>query len=175
MSQLKPAAPPEFSRPIAVDRLPAEEAVFDIAATPAERAALARRFDLLRLERLEAQVRLTRLAGGLLRLSATLSAAVVQSCVVTLEPVPGQVADRFALIYGPAGSAPGEVTWDGEEELVEPLSGSVLDIGEAVAQQLSLALDPYPRAPGADTTEQVGDEGGTMSPFAALAKWKKKS
>ena len=175
MTDPKPSTPPEFSRPIDIDRLPADEAVFDIAAAPAEREALARRFGLLRLDRLEAQVRLKRLAGGLLRLSATLSAAVVQSCVVTLEPVPGEVEDRFTLIYGPTGNTPGEVTLGGEEELVEPLPSGSLDVGEAAAQQLSLALDPYPRAPGAAMAEPSAQDGEKLSPFAALAKWQKKS
>lgn len=175
MTEPVPNAPLEFSRPVDVDRLPADEALFDIAATPSEREALARRFALLRLDRLEAQVRLKRLAGGLLRLSATVSAAVVQSCVVTLEPVPGELEDRFALIYGSAGNALGEATLGGEEELVEPLPSGFLDIGEAVAQQLSLALDPYPRAPGAEMAEPPAPGGEKLSPFAALAKWQKKS
>lgn len=175
MTEPKPNAPPEFSRPVDIDRLPADEAVFDIAAASSEREALARRFGLLRLDRLEAQIRLKRLAGGLLRLSATLSAAVVQSCVVTLEPVPSSVGDRFTLIYGPAGGTQGEVTLGGEEELVEPLPGGFLDIGEAAAQQLSLALDPYPRAPGAELAESPTQGGEKLSPFAALAKWQKKS
>src|SRR5258708_28027390 len=96
-----PPAAPEFSRPADVDRLPSGAGVSDLAATPAERAALARRFDLLALARLEAQVRLTRLAGGLLRLSAALSADLVQACVVTLEPVPGRIDDQFTLLYRP--------------------------------------------------------------------------
>ncbi|HEX7969363.1 MAG TPA: DUF177 domain-containing protein, partial [Stellaceae bacterium] len=83
-----PAVPatPEFSRPVDVTRLPQGEAVYDIAAVPAECAALARRLGLLAIDRLEARVRLSRLAGGFLRLSAELSADVTQACVVTLEP-----------------------------------------------------------------------------------------
>jgi uncharacterized metal-binding protein YceD (DUF177 family) len=168
-----PASPaaPEFTRPVDVDRLPSGEGVYDLAATPAERAALARRFDLLALDRLEAQVRLTRLPGGLLRLSGALSADLVQACVVTLEPVRGRIDDQFTLLFRP-GVEEGEkaVVLSGAAELVEPLPGGVLDIGEAVAQQLSLALDPYPRAPGA-AAASPGE--ALASPFAALAKWRK--
>ena len=167
-----PAVPaaPEFSRPVDVARLPQGEAVYDVAATPAERAALADRFGLLALDRLEAQVRLTRLAGGFLRLSAELSADVTQACVVTLEPVAAPVEDSFELLYGPADEGAKEVVLSGEVELVEPLADGLLDIGEAVAQQLSLALDPYPRAPG--VVAEAPQE-GLASPFAALAKWRK--
>src|SRR6185437_13402209 len=63
---------PEFTRPVDVGRLPSGEAAYSLEATPAERAALGRRFDLLALDRLQAEVRLQRLAGGLLRLSLAL-------------------------------------------------------------------------------------------------------
>ena len=62
----------EFPRPVEINRLPPGDSVFEIAATPAERAALARRFGLLALDRLQARVTLVPLAGGLLRLGGTL-------------------------------------------------------------------------------------------------------
>lgn len=167
-----PRAPdvPEFTRPVDVGRLPPGGAVYDLKATPTERTALAERFNLLALDRLEAEVRLERLAGGLLRLSAALKADVVQACVVTLEPVRDGIDEPFTVLYR-AGAEAGEtaVVLSGASELVEPLSSDILDIGEAVAQQLSLALDPYPRAPGAIA---AAPEEGRASPFAALAKWK---
>ena len=161
----------EFTRPVDIGRLPAGKAVYELAATPAERDALARRFDLLALDRLEAEVRLERLAGGLLRLSAALRADVVQACVITLEPVRDRIDESFPVLYR-AGAESGEtaVVLSGASELVEPLPGDILDIGEAVAQQLSLTLDPYPRSPGAVA---AAPEEGRISPFAALAKWKK--
>ena len=165
------SATPEFTRRVDVSRLPPGGTVYEVHATPAERAALAERFDLLALERLEAEVRLDRLSGGLLRLSAALKADVVQACVVTLEPVPDRIDEPFAVLYR-AGAEAGEtaVVLNGASELVEPLPGDILDIGEAVAQQLSLALDPYPRAAGAIV---AAPEEGRVSPFAALVKWKK--
>jgi uncharacterized metal-binding protein YceD (DUF177 family) len=166
-----PTGAPEFTRPVDVGRLSSGDGVYDLRAADAERIALARRFDLLALDRFDADVRLERLAGGLLRLSAALKAEVVQACVITLEPVSGLIDERFTMLYR-AGAVAGEtaVVLNGAEELVEPLPGDILDIGEAVAQQLSLALDPYPRAPGA-AAAAPGE--GRASPFAALAKWKK--
>jgi len=167
----------EFSRKIEIDRLPPSgEAVHELVAAEAERTALAWRFALLALDRFEARVTLLRLAGGLLRLTGELSADVVQECVVTLEPVASRVEDRFILLYGHGQDERGEVVLAGEAELVEPIAGGTLDIGDAVAQQLSLALDPYPRAPTApDVADVESDNGsGAASPFAALAKWKEK-
>jgi len=92
--------------------------------------------------------------------------------VVTLEPVASHVTDSFSLLYGRSQNDASEVVLSGEAELVEPLEGGVIDIGEAAAQQLSLALDPYPRAPGAGLGEASGGMGD--SPFAALAKLREK-
>ena len=151
------AAPvPEFSRPVELARLGGREALYPITATPPERAALARRFDLLSLDRLEAEIRLERLPRGMVRVSGRLLAELVQACVVSLEPVASRLAEEFTMLYGPGD--PGEsLVIDYESDLVEPLDGSAIDIGEAVAQQLALALDPYPRADGAS----LGSSGGS--------------
>jgi uncharacterized metal-binding protein YceD (DUF177 family) len=155
----------EFPRPVAVERL-AEEDIYRIEATPAERVALARRFGLRALDALTAEVRLTPLGRGV-RLDAALEADVVQECVVTLQPVPNHVSERFTLVYGEAPASPDE------DAVVEPLENETIDIGEAVAQQLSLALDPYPRAPGASVDPRWTGEEAVEGPFAGLAKWKR--
>jgi hypothetical protein len=81
---------------------------------------------------------------------------------MTLEPVASGIEEDFTLLYslkpGPGPVSEGmvareearEVVVDPEaEEPPEPLGPGGLDLGEAVAQQLAVALDPYPRAPGA--------------------------
>jgi uncharacterized metal-binding protein YceD (DUF177 family) len=165
----------EFSRPVTIDRLPLGETIHDVAAEADERAALARRFALLALDRLEARVGLTRLGGGLVRLAAELSADVVQECVVSLEPVASRVEDRFTLLYGEDREDGGDVVLSGEAEVVEPLSGGIIDIGEAVAQQLSLALDPFPRANGGVAAPEAPSPAAeASSSFAALSRWRQK-
>ena len=64
-----------------------------------------------------------------------------------------------------------------EEELDEiPFSGHVFDLGEAVAQSLALAIDPYAVGPEAECVrKEKGLSGeGASGPFAALAALKKK-
>ena len=65
------------------------------------------------------------------------------------------------------------------EEPPEPLIGGMIDIGEAVAQQFALALDPYPRKPQAKLEDVIGaregvsvgvKETGVGRPFAALER-----
>ncbi len=175
MSQSAPV--PEFSRPIELARIGSVETVHEIGATPAERDALARRFGLLGLDRLEARVRLRRGQGGrVLYLAGHFSADVIQECVVTLEPVPNHLEQDFAVVYGdlPEGS---DVSVEvADDSAVEAFPEGPLDIGEAVAQELSLALDPYPHAPGAAVESHPGGEGAAgerTNPFSALAKLRK--
>ncbi|MFC7539628.1 DUF177 domain-containing protein [Siccirubricoccus deserti] len=75
------------------------------------------------------------------------TATVTQACIVTLEPVEQQMAESLAFRLLP----PEQEEADGPEDLDEiACPDGVADLGEAVAEQLALALDPYPRAPGAD-------------------------
>jgi uncharacterized metal-binding protein YceD (DUF177 family) len=172
------SAGPEFSRPLDVQRIRREEEMFEIAAKPAERAALASRFGLQALDRLAAVVRVQRIPGGLIRLQAELDADVAQACVLTLEPVPAKLAESFTLLYSEDRER-SEVTLDGAAEPVEPVVDGVIDMGEAVAQQLSLALDPFPRAPNAPQpsleTAPEAPPAPTNSPFQALAALRSKN
>jgi uncharacterized metal-binding protein YceD (DUF177 family) len=139
---------PEFSRRVDLARLGALESTYPISADAQEREALARRFELLSLDRLEAGIRLKRVPGGTVRLTGHFSADVVQACVVSLEPVASALEQDFTVLYG-ATELDKTVMVDLESDAPEPFDGDAIDIGEAVAQQLALALDPYPRAPEA--------------------------
>ena len=173
----------EFSRIVAVLRLEQGEVVEAISAGEQERLALARRFGLVALDSLSARVSLRRIGRGpVVRVAGRLSAEVVQTCVVSLEPVRNRVEEDFVLLYAPEGSGEGHghVLEAGfgleDDDWPEPLEKGQVDIGEAVAQQLALALDPYPRKPGVRLEDVIGPrEGGGMdepsgSPFAALAR-----
>lgn len=170
---------PEFSRPIRVDGLPPEEAVLEIAAEEAECAALAERLGLLALESLEATVRLEKKGRGVVALQASLRARVVQSCVVTLEPVESGLEATFERRYDPkATDEEAEEEELGSEDLPDPLVDGTIDIGEAVAEHLALELDPFPRAPGASfegystASPEEEAEMAPPNPFAALARLK---
>ena len=177
----------EFSRICVVERLDEDEIVERIAANEVERAALAKRFDLISLDRLEAELTLRRVGHGpMVRLDGSIHANLVQSCVVSLEPIECEIEEDFVLHFAPdRGDAPhGHVVEETDagyaDDPPEPLIGGQIDIGEAVAQQLALALNPYPRRPGV-TLEDVlraseGDtrDRGADSPFAVLARLSRK-
>jgi len=168
------AAPSEFSRPVALDRATAAPHFREIVATEAERAALAGRLGLVALDLLSARLSWRREAGGLICLEGELEAQVTQSCVVTLEPVAARVTDRFVrhFVQG-AAPAEDEVVIDPEaDDPAEPLGDGLVDAGEIVTQQLALALDPYPRAPGSALPAEAAQAAPAESPFRVLAALK---
>ncbi|MFC0388563.1 YceD family protein [Muricoccus vinaceus] len=136
-----------------------------LEATPEEREALARRLGLLSLEAFSAEIHLTPAPGQAIRARGTLSAQVVQECVVTLEPVHQPVKAAIDWRILPPGEEPSDDLEEGPDEIESNPDGTT-DIGEALVQELALSLDPYPRAPGAELPAEA-KEGGS-SPFAAL-------
>lgn len=159
--------PPEFSRPLALGMIGPEGRTERLVAGPAERAALAGRFGILSVEALEAELALQPEADGAVRATGRLTAAVVQPCIVSFEPVAQVVAEPVALRLLPMGREPE----DGPDDIDEiPTEGDVADLGEAIAQQLALALDPYPRAPGAALPAEVQEDAGPFRSLAALRR-----
>ena len=72
--------------------------------------------------------------------------------------------------------APGEAPSEDPEAPDEiEAEGDSVDLGEAIAEQLALALDPYPRVPGAALPgEGEGEEPPPSGPFAGLAALRKR-
>ncbi len=166
---------PEFSRPFALEAVPPGGADVALSATPEERRALARRFELAGLDRIEGEVRLERVGDGLLHLKGRVRAELAQHCVVTLDPVAAQVDAGFERVFSRdvAAEAKGEVEVDALADEPEPLPEGALDLGEILAEELSLALDPYPRSPEADrrlAEVQARENEAVPGPFSALGK-----
>ncbi len=173
----------EFSRTYRLEALSADPVRVEIEAAPEEREALARRFGLVALDALAADAQLHR-SGDAATVVGRLRARVVQSCVASAEPVEAEVAEDFRVDFRPlpADALPEEEVELGEGELdVTFYEGGAIDLGEAVAQTLSLRLDPYPRSEAAEAALRVAgvksEEEARMesSPFAALAGLKGKS
>lgn len=154
----------EFSRPIPVARAVHGLDSYRIEASALERAALARRFDFLAVERLEAVIATRPLGGGTMHLTLTLSASLTQACVVTLDPVPEILVDVSAIEFRPGLSEEeaDRLTFEAVEDLViEPLPPVSIDLGEIAAQQLALAADPFPRSAAAIDIAMPFDLPGT--------------
>lgn len=170
---------PEFHRPLAIGRIGAAGRREELVASEAERAALARRFGIPAIGLLRAELLLQPAPGGAFEAAGRLVAEVTQSCIVTLEPVGQRLDLPLALRFIPEGTEPSE---DPEAPDEIDIEDETIDLGEAVAEQLSLALDPYPRAPGAvlpdeltapEAPEPEAAEPARPNPFAALTRLKR--
>lgn len=152
-----------------------------VAAEETERAALAARFGFASLDLLEADYSMTR-DGAVINATGLLRARLSQPCIATGEPVAEELREDFAIRFVPEAEAEndadpqGEIELDAEECDMLPYRDERIDMGEAIAETLALAVNPYPRSPDADrylreagvmTEEQAG-------PFAALAALKGK-
>ena len=144
-----------------------------LAANPAQRAAIAKWAGLLGVEKWDARVEIKKLASNRFGLNFHLAADVIQSCVVSLEPVPGHLERDFSREFIFVGTRPAETESEtvldiAEEEGPEEIESLHVDLAAPVLEEFTLALDPYPRRPGAEFTPQIEPSDGSESPFAAL-------
>lgn len=171
---------PEFSVVLHLEALGDSPKHFPLAADAAACAALSRRFDLRSIDALTADLSAKRIGGGeLIRVQGRLNASIVQSCVITGAPVQEDIAEtieeRFTLQAEISSEV--EVSMDAEDQ-PEPITGNEIDLGEIVAQHLGVAMNPYPRAPGAEIPDAYQEDGDDTpdtqkNPFLALAALKK--
>lgn len=164
---------PEFHRPERIDTIGEGARNVTVTADPAECAALATRFGLIEIKSLVGAFALHRDADGI-NARGRVTAQVVQPCVVTGEGVPASIDEPVALRFVDDDAVEGdeiELTADALD--VIPYSGGAIDLGEATAESMALALDPFPRSPNAEATLKAAgvlreDEVGPFSGLAAL-------
>ena len=161
----------ELSRLVSLASIGNAERSIKIVVTADEREAIARRFGLESLDRMTASATIWRLDDGAVQLRIAFAADVVQHCVATLEPVETRVEGEEDILMDRTGANSVEVVIDPTGDELEPLFGETLDIGEVVAEQFGLALDPYPRKTGVEfksDTARPNDGDDRGSPFEVL-------
>lgn len=194
-----PGAPP-FSRPFTVDELLRRpDETVKVSAEPEERAALAQADGIVALPALEAEFKVGR-EGKNIRVTGKVRARVTQECVVTLEPFDTELTEdvdvRFA--FAPVVRAPETRAGERmsrrraaqaheerraqpepdfpaheEDDPPDPIVDGKIDLGALAAEFVALALDPYPRKPGARFEPVDVEPDREESPFAGLAGLKK--
>jgi uncharacterized metal-binding protein YceD (DUF177 family) len=148
-----------------------------LEADEAARRRIAKTLDLVRLDRLEADLDLSGWFDGA-RIDGRWRAEIVQTCGVTLEDFPTSLSGEFTVRVVPEGSAHAapdlhEVEIDLEaEEPPDVVESDEIDLGGYVVEHLALEIDPFPRKPGA--VFEPPAEPPEASPFAALLKLKDK-
>lgn len=166
-----------WSVPLALSDVPETGRRIDLVAEPPIRAAVAKLAGVRDIPRLLAGFDVTPRGDGL-RVTGHVRATVGQDCVVTLEPVENEIDEPVDLVFVPTEAAlPAGARLEGAEhadndDAPEPLVGGAIDLGAIATEFLLLAIDPYPRKPGA--VFQAPPAGAdTAHPFAALSVLKK--
>ena len=169
-----------------VNDIPEEGVMLIVEATAVEREALARRFDTIAIESLSGEVSLYPDQDRTCwQVEGRVWGQAVQRCVVTLNPVRAKSDFTFERRYVTSinGGARDDVRPKGDvvltldqDDAPELLTGGVIDLGEIVAEEFGLALNPFPRAAGVvfnGYTTEVEDRSTATSAFAALAAHRK--
>ncbi|MGX7953398.1 YceD family protein [Tsuneonella sp. HG249] len=165
---------PEFSRVVRARPQPPEH--LSISAEESERTGLAARFGVVAIDALEAELRFEP-SGDAVVAKGRLTADLVQNCAVSREDFPTRVDESLDLRFVPAGSietTEEEIELASDEPDVIEFEGDSFDLGEAVAQSLGLAIDPYAEGPAADEARRragIVDDAAPRGPLGeALAK-----
>jgi uncharacterized metal-binding protein YceD (DUF177 family) len=173
----------DFARVIDVARLPErQDFVFDIAPESREAEAIARLMGARSVRKLRFAGTLSPETPGGWRLEGQLGATVVQTCVVTLDPVTTRVDVPVRRSFRPVRGAQAAdlVLSPEEDDEIEPL-GRRIDLGLVAIETLALALPAYPRQEGAELEHTTSAAPGSAPldatgprPFAALESLKRK-
>ncbi len=155
----------ELSRPFAIDRM-GESVRVTVEADAAECTAVAGRLGALAVSALLCRFQLRRWEGATVQAEGRLTARVTQQCVVSNDSFDTDVAEDFVVHFVPEGMESETIDLDAPDEI--PYVGAIIDLGEAATEQLALALDPFPKKPGAALPEDA--TAVPDGPFAALRK-----
>jgi uncharacterized metal-binding protein YceD (DUF177 family) len=180
---------PEFSFLVDCNKVLEKGRTFETEASTQECMALAKRFGLLSLNRLKLKAFASRQSADAVLLQCDFSADYVQECIVSLKPLKKNIDCTFERIYSSSieqnfgrASEPDEEYIQNIEyamELLDPIIDGCFNLGESVAEQLSLEIEPFPRSVDVsfdDLISSQGERGGEerANPFAVLEQLKKK-
>ena len=160
----------ELSRPLPADRIGPAGYDIVVEATDAECLAIAERLFVPSVQSVCCRWSLKPAPHGTVEAEGSLRARLHRDCVVSLEPFAVEVVEEFAVRFVPAGDE-NDVADDPDEPDELTIENGLLELGEATVEQLALALDPYPRKPGAELPAVMGEALPTV--FSALAKLRK--
>ncbi len=174
MSELEPAGS-EFSRMIDLRQI--NERPLVLEPDEAERRRLAGRFSITAIDAMKAELQLA-VDGTTVDARGHLTARIVQACAISGEDFPVVIDEPIELRFvHPTTFQPDEeieITADVCDEI--EYEGTTFDLGEAVAQTLALAIDPFAEGPDADRARAEHNLGGEVAigPFAGLSVLKTK-
>ncbi|MBN07394.1 MAG: hypothetical protein CMM45_06160 [Rhodospirillaceae bacterium] len=169
----------EFSRLYSPEDLKEGITQLQLVANDMERDALAKRFGLLALGQLSADVTLIKEPDPAqpIIMSAQIRGTVVQECVVSLVPISSDINERIDCAFAPNDGAKSnkleiDIEPDGEDP-PEPIIDGHFDVGGLIAEHLGLCIEAFPRAEGAEfnaSSMPPGKDDAEENPFSILKK-----
>ena len=136
----------------------------------ATRKRIARSLDLASLDAFTVEMELKPTDVGW-RLKGRVRAEAVQTCGLTLEPLPVTIDQRFSVGLAEAvEEETDEIVIDMDEEAPDLIEEGRIDLGQYAVEQLALSLDPFPRKEGAEFVQPP--EPTEISPFSVLRSLK---
>jgi uncharacterized metal-binding protein YceD (DUF177 family) len=168
----------EWKLPVVVSDLPPEGREYELVPNATERETLARHAGVIGVPALTANLQVTPDGSGGASVDGLLRGSVTQTCVVTLEEFDNPVDETISLRFAPPETIvddPDGLIDIGEDDPPDPLVNGAIDLAAVVGEFLTLAVDPYPRKPGAVFESPADASAGKESPFAALEKLKSRS
>ncbi|MDE2380015.1 DUF177 domain-containing protein [Bradyrhizobium sp.] len=163
--------------PVMVAQIPETGLHREIEASPRERAAMAELAGLREVASAHASFDVMPKSGGRVVVTGRVRASVGQTCVVTLDPVENELDEEIELMFAPEAEVRrlADLIEEGQdredvagEEPPEAIVNGMIDLGRLATDALFLAIDPYPRKPGAVFEPQVEVPDPEGHPFAAL-------
>ena len=177
MRQKRGRSPVSFE--VHVGRLPQKGMPVTIEADAAQRQALAVGHGLVSVERYRADLVVSPWKRQGVRIEGIVEADIVQECVVTLEPVKARISEGVEGLFLPGESKLGRLGFEGGGEILldadgpdrpETFAGDRIDAGALAEEFFALAIDPYPRSPGAALPASGEEDEGPAGPFQEKLK-----
>lgn len=170
--------------PINVRSLPVKGLRVQIEADENERKLLAENHGLLGVESFRGDLHVSPWKKRGVRVKGKLIAAIIQRCVITLEPLSEHIDENVESVFLPDDShlvkyertdETGEVFVDAEgPDTPEVFYGDEIDLGAFLEEFFELSINPYPRKSGVETKldfeEKSNDD--KQSPFSVLKQLK---
>jgi uncharacterized metal-binding protein YceD (DUF177 family) len=156
---------------IEVATLPPGGQSFVLAPDEATRQKLAKHADVLAVPELKVTLEVRPTAAGV-AVTGELAGVVQQRCVVSLDAFDNPVSEHIEVDFAADPGASASDDDEEDEELPDPIVDGKIDLGALAAEFLVLAVDPYPRKPGAELPNLAGEKPGNTtggSPFEGLA------
>jgi len=162
--------------PVIVAQIPEIGLTRELEANQATRKAMAEIAGLREILSAHATFELKPESEGRVHVRGRLSARIGQTCVVTLDSIENDIEETIDLTFAPpeqimhVSDHDEDVDENGSEaaQEFEPIENGLIDLGRLATDVLFLAIDPYPRKPGAVFEPQIAAADPEDHPFAAL-------